>query len=278
MQVEIQTAGEESKGASTPAPFRRSIGDPRAADRCLAPLPPSVFGFVKRSLDILLSLALLILTLPLLLLAAVIVKLTSRGPIFYSQTRMGLNGVPFTIYKVRTMYHDCEKTSGARWCRPGDMRVIPLGRFLRRTHLDELPQLWNILRGDMSLIGPRPERPEFLPQLEKALPHYRARLCVRPGLTGLAQVQLPPDTDLNSARKKLAYDLWYVHRRSFWFELRLLIATGLHVIGVPARAIRAVLRLPRPEPIERAYGELIVERPIGSTTPVPGSPWVQVVS
>jgi lipopolysaccharide/colanic/teichoic acid biosynthesis glycosyltransferase len=275
MQLESSKA-EENKGPSTPVPLRRSVAVLRLGERGFEPLRPSLYGFVKRSLDIALALTLMVLTSPLLLLAALIVKLTSRGPIFYCQTRMGLNGKPFTIYKVRTMYHECEKVSGARWCKPGDSRIIPLGRLLRRTHLDELPQLWNILRGDMSLIGPRPERPEFLPQLEKALPRYRDRLHVRPGLTGLAQVQLPPDTDLNSARKKLAYDLWYVRKRGFWLDLRILIATGLHVVGVPAGAIRAMLGLPRAEPIERAYRELVAEPPSGPTTPVPSVARVQV--
>ena len=105
-------------------------------------------------------------------------------------------GKVFTIYKIRTMYQDSERHCGPRWCVPGDPRVTPVGRFLRRCHVDELPQLINVLKGEMSLVGPRPERPEFLAQLERALPNYRQRLTVRPGLTGLAQVQQPPDTDL----------------------------------------------------------------------------------
>src|SRR5206468_4326259 len=97
----------------------------------------------------------------------ILVKLTSRGPAFYSQTRLGLRGKPFTIYKIRTMIHNCESRSGARWCMPGDPRITLVGRLLRKTHVDELPQLWNVLRGEMSLVGPRPERPEFVPQLER---------------------------------------------------------------------------------------------------------------
>src|SRR5262249_50859075 len=124
---------------------------------------------------------------------------------------------------------------------------------LRRMHLDELPQLWNILIGDMSLIGPRPERPEFLPQLEKALPRYRERLDVPPGLTGLAQVQLPPDTDLASARLKLAYDLWYVQKYGFWYDLRILTATAMHVCCLPWSAIRFCLGFPTRATIEAAY-------------------------
>ncbi len=130
--------------------------------------------------DFCITLVLSILALPPLLLIALLVKLTSRGPVLYSQVRLGRHGKPFSIYKIRTMVHECERASGARWSQPGDPRVTPLGRILRASHLDELPQLWNILRGDMSLVGPRPERPEFVPVLEQAIANYRARLQVRP--------------------------------------------------------------------------------------------------
>src|SRR5262249_17904057 len=143
----------------------------------------------------------------LILYAMALVRLTSRGSAIYRQTRLGLNGRPFTIYKIRTMYHDSERLTGPQWSRPGDPRVTPIGRILRATHIDELPQLWNVLRGEMSLVGPRPERPELAAGLERELPSYRDRLAVRPGVTGLAQVQLPPDTDVESVRRKLAYDI-----------------------------------------------------------------------
>ena len=117
-----------------------------------------------------------IVTSPLLLLTMVVVKLLSRGPALYVQLRTGRSGRPFALYKIRSMHHQCEKNSGVQWSVPGDKRVFPLGRWLRRLHLDELPQLWNVIRGDMSLIGPRPERPEFVPQLEQAIRHYRQRL------------------------------------------------------------------------------------------------------
>src|SRR5262249_10198975 len=132
--------------------------------------------------------------------------------------------------KIRTMYQDCERITGAAWCRPGDPRVLPVGSFLRRTHLDELPQLWYILKGDMSLVGPRPERPEFVPQLEEAIPGYRDRLLVLPGVTGLAQVHLGPDTDLDSVERKLMFDLYYIKTLGFWTDLRVLLATTIHVI------------------------------------------------
>src|SRR5262249_20621003 len=149
----------------------------------------------KTALDFVAAAVLLVFAAPVIALAALLVKLTSRGPAFYTQTRVGRNGRLFTIYKVRTMMHKCESLTGPRWSLPGDPRVTRGGHFLRVTHLDELPQLVNVLRGDMSLIGPRPERPEFVPELERAVPRYRERLAVLPGVTGLAQVQLPADTD-----------------------------------------------------------------------------------
>jgi lipopolysaccharide/colanic/teichoic acid biosynthesis glycosyltransferase len=196
------------------------------------------------------ALVLLVLAAPLILVAGLLVKLTSRGPVFYTQTRLGRGGRPFTIYKIRTMVHDCESLTGPRWAIPGDPRVIRVGHFLRRTHLDELPQLLNVLRGDMGLIGPRPERPEFLPDLERALPGYRTRLALRPGVTGLAQVQLDPDTDLDSVRRKLAYDLYYVEHVNPWLDLRILLATGLKAVGDPGKISRKLRLVPSGEAIE----------------------------
>jgi lipopolysaccharide/colanic/teichoic acid biosynthesis glycosyltransferase len=160
------------------------------------------------------------------ILAIIIIKLTSRGPAVYTQTRLGKDGKPFVIYKLRTMAHQCESLSGACWSLPGDPRITKLGRLLRKTHVDELPQLWNVLLGDMSLIGPRPERPEFVPQLEQAVPLYRCRLQVKPGVTGLAQVQLPADTNLASVRAKIAYDIFYIRNASLWLDTRILLATA----------------------------------------------------
>src|SRR5260370_5820150 len=114
------------------------------------------------------------------------------------------------------MFHNCERNSGACWATAGDPRITPVGRCLRRLHLDELPQLWNVVRGDMSLVGPRPERPEFIPHLEKHIARYQERMSVRPGLTGLAQIQLPADTDLDRVRRKLAYDLYYIGHERCW--------------------------------------------------------------
>jgi lipopolysaccharide/colanic/teichoic acid biosynthesis glycosyltransferase len=208
-------------------------------------------SFLRGVADFTFALALLAITLPLLVLAAVLIKLTSHGPVIYRQTRLGKNGRPYMLYKLRTMVNNSEK-NGACWSLPGDPRITRVGRFLRRSHLDELPQLWNVLMGHMSLIGPRPERPEFVPKLEQAIPHYRARLLVRPGLTGLAQVQLPADTDLESVRKKLGYDLWYLQHRNLGLDLRIFLATGLKMVGLRPALLRILLRLPRHEVIEKA--------------------------
>jgi lipopolysaccharide/colanic/teichoic acid biosynthesis glycosyltransferase len=237
----------------TPCDARAEDATVRETPEGSSPPGASPYAASKPVLDFVLALGILILAAPVLLLAALAVKLTSRGPVIYSQTRLGRHGRPYRIYKLRTMTHNCEQQSGVRWATAGDARITPVGRFLRRTHIDELPQLWNVLLGDMSLVGPRPERPEFVPALEKELPRYRDRLQVRPGLTGLAQVQLPPDTDLNSVRRKLAYDLYYTARFGLGLDLRVLLATVWHVLGVPFGAVRVLAGLPGREQVELAY-------------------------
>jgi lipopolysaccharide/colanic/teichoic acid biosynthesis glycosyltransferase len=224
------------------------------------------YGPCKAAAEFVLALVLLVLVAPLILVATVLVKLTSRGPALYSQTRLGRYGRPYTIYKIRTMYHDCERLVGPQWATPRDPRVTPAGRFLRRTHLDELPQLWNVLRGEMSLVGPRPERPEFVAKLGSALPCYLDRLWVRPGITGLAQVQLPPDTDLASVRRKLAYDLYYVRQLGFWLDLRILLSTACYLVGIPFNRVPWPLRVPSGAAVELAYESLAAE--VGSPAPL----------
>ncbi len=201
---------------------------------------------IKRGLDLVLALIMLPVAAPVMLLSMVLVRLNSRGPLIYVQRRLGLAGKVFSIYKIRTMYQDSEHRCGAIWSLPGDPRVTPVGRFLRWSHIDELPQLINVLKGDMSLVGPRPERPEFLEQLERAFPHYRQRLTVRPGVTGLAQVQQHPDSDLSSVRRKLKFDLCYLERMNLWLDLRLIVGTVLKCLGVPFNVIGRVLQLPDP--------------------------------
>jgi len=198
----------------------------------------------KRLMDLFLGGICSILALPAIGLAALLVKLTSRGPAFYSQVRLGMGGHPFSILKLRTMYHDCERQSGPCWSSPHDPRITPIGRFLRRLHIDELPQLWNVLRGEMSLVGPRPERPELIPSLERAIPGYRQRLEVRPGITGLAQLQLPPDTDLESVRRKLVCDLHYVYGFRTALDLAVLLCTVLYLFGVSFALSSRLLGIP----------------------------------
>lgn len=210
----------------------------------------------KLAFDFVLALLLLVASGPFILLAMLLIKLTSPGPVLYTQTRVGKGGRPFTIYKLRTMRHGAESLTGPCWCELGDKRVTKLGRWLRQTHIDELPQLWNVLKGDMSLVGPRPERPEFVPRLEQAIPHYRARLLIRPGLSGLAQVQLPADTDLESVRLKLAYDLYYVQKAGVGLDFRIKLATALLLAGVPYETIRKAFRFPDRETVDAAYRAL----------------------
>ncbi len=191
-----------------------------------------------------LALFMLIVLSPVIAVCMILVKTTSPGPAIYRQLRVGKHGKVFTLFKLRTMYHECEKSTGPIWCRPGDPRITPLGRFLRWTHLDELPQLLNVIRGEMSLVGPRPERPEFTSMLAQAFPRYLERLSVKPGITGLAQIQLPSDTDLASVEKKLACDLYYVYNRNLWLDLRIVLATFLRILGVPVQWTLKFFALP----------------------------------
>jgi lipopolysaccharide/colanic/teichoic acid biosynthesis glycosyltransferase len=235
-------------------------------------LPSRYHHQCKAIVDFLVAAVMLIVASPLILLAALLVKLTSRGPAFYLQTRLGQHGRLYTIYKLRTMTHDCERHSGPRWSTPGDTRVTLLGRFLRRSHIDELPQLLNVLRGDMSLVGPRPERPEFLPQLERNVCCYRARLIVRPGVTGLAQVLLPPDSGLDTVRRKLAHDLFYAQHAGMFFDLRIVLATGLHLIGVPYALVGMVFFLPRGATVDVEYERLVKAATASVDTRFPTTP------
>ncbi len=216
----------------------------------------------KRVVEFMVALVLLVLGAPWIWLFALVVKLTSRGPAFYTQSRMGRHGRPFVIYKIRTMIHECESLTGPRWSIPGDPRITWMGSFLRRSHLDELPQLLNVLRGDMSLIGPRPERPEFMPELVRAYPNYGDRLAVRPGVTGLAQIQLPADQDLAGVRRKLVYDLYYIQHLSPWLDLRILLCTLPYALGIPFRFSRRLLRIPSGEVVERTRQTLPIAGPV----------------
>jgi lipopolysaccharide/colanic/teichoic acid biosynthesis glycosyltransferase len=253
VQINPRPADSEArlaKSDSRSTLLKRRVETPPPDLSRIAP-PTSLYLYLRYIADRLAALLLFVAAAPLIGLSALLVKLTSHGPAFYTQTRLGLRGRLFAIYKIRTMIHNCESLTGPRWSIPGDPRITRLGRFLRATHLDELPQLINVLRGDMCLIGPRPERPEFLPELQRALPHYAERLAVRPGVTGLAQIQLPADTDLDSVRRKLAYDLYYIHKVGFWLDIRILICTAFYALGVPYRALRRLFRMPNSDVVER---------------------------
>jgi lipopolysaccharide/colanic/teichoic acid biosynthesis glycosyltransferase len=250
---EVSTAKPD---AAPPVPARGRRERPQLVFRgSVRPLRYRWYPACKTFLDFTLALLLSTIALPVIALIALLVKLTSSGPAFYSQVRVGRHGKRFTIWKIRTMIHNCESLTGPRWSMPGDPRITPLGWVLRKTHLDELPQLWNVLCGDMSLIGPRPERPEFVPDLERALPGYVQRLQVKPGVTGLAQVQLPPDTDIGSVRRKVAADLYYIERLSPWMDLKILACTGLYAVGLSTSWLARLVGLPDTTTIQQRMME-----------------------
>lgn len=232
---------------------RRETGGPVAGDE--VPVPPDdapaaresdlrYAARAERVLDVVISsLALLILS-PFAVLVAIAIRLDSRGPILYRQLRIGidrrddlldeealsrrtadLGGRPFTIYKFRTMRVDAERDTGPVWASPDDERVTRVGRILRQYRIDELPQLWNVLRGDMSIVGPRPERPLFVHRLRSEVEGYPLRHRVRPGITGWAQVNQEPDQTVDDVKGKLQYDLEYLQKRSVSFDLRIMLRT-----------------------------------------------------
>ncbi|MEZ4379130.1 MAG: sugar transferase [Gemmatimonadales bacterium] len=196
-----------------------------------------------RALNVAVALIGILITLPLWVVIGVLIKLTSRGPVFYLQTRVGydarsggprredsrrsqdLGGRPFRIIKFRTMRTDAEAGGTAVWAKANDDRVTMIGRFLRRTRLDELPQLLNVLRGDMNVVGPRPERPQLVQELRQQIPDYQLRHRVRPGITGHAQVHLQYDTSVDDVRRKVHHDIEYIANRSVWQDLIIMLKT-----------------------------------------------------
>ncbi|MFA6520722.1 MAG: sugar transferase [Candidatus Paceibacterota bacterium] len=186
----------------------------------------TIFNFIKRIVDIILSFVLFILFSPLTLLVAILIKLTSKGPLLFKHKRVSLNDSEFTIYKFRSMYVDAEK-DGAVWTKDNktDPRITPFGRFIRETHLDEIPQLVNIFKGDISFVGPRPERPEFITELKKDILYYDLRHSVKAGLTGWAQVNYKYGSSVEDAREKLRYDFYYIKNRTIFFDLLIVLKT-----------------------------------------------------
>lgn len=204
-----------------------------------------IYGGFKRTIDVLLSSIGLLILLPVFAILAVLIKLDSRGSVFYAQERIGMNrrrsrntphtgnerrradsfGRPFKIYKLRTMVSDAEKHTGPVWASAQDSRITRLGNFLRKTRLDETPQLWNVLLGDMSLVGPRPERPSFVRSFAETIPDYAKRCQALPGITGLAQVKSHYDTSVDTVNRKLQYDLYYVRHGRLLLDLKIMAAT-----------------------------------------------------
>lgn len=180
---------------------------------------------IKRIMDVMTSVVGLILSAPIVLLAAIAIKLDSPGPVLYRQRRAGLDGNVYTLIKLRTMKVDAEVGSGAVWAGKFDHRVTRIGHFLRKSRIDEIPQLVNVLAGDMSLVGPRPERPEFIEALANAIPYYKERLLVPPGITGWAQINYPYAASVDAARRKLQYDLYYIKHMSLFLDTMILLRT-----------------------------------------------------
>ena len=185
---------------------------------------------LKRILDITISFLILIISIPVALLVAIVIKIDSKGPVLFRQERIGMNNKIFKIYKFRSMYLDAEKHTGPVWSAKGDPRVTRAGKIMRKLRIDEIPQFFNVLKGEMSLVGPRPERPYFVEMLAQQLPYYRRRLKVRPGITGWAQVKHKYDESIEDVKVKLRYDLFYIENMSLRMDIKILARTILVVL------------------------------------------------
>jgi lipopolysaccharide/colanic/teichoic acid biosynthesis glycosyltransferase len=223
-------------------PNPRSAEASAAAIRVLRPARREPAELLRHGVNLVLAAAALVVVAPVMLVVALLVKLTSRGPILYTQTRVGIDrrrarfgenhrraldmgGKPFTIYKFRTMYANAEARSGPVWATKDDPRITPLGRFLRQYRLDELPQLINVLKGEMNIVGPRPERPAIFSELRQNISEYALRQQAKPGITGLAQINQHYDECLDDVRRKVAYDLEYIQRQSLVEDLKIMLKT-----------------------------------------------------
>ena len=211
------------------------------------PLSPQLRTFFRRKyrVDRLLGTISLIVLSPLILTLWVLVRLTSRGPGFYRQVRVGLDGDEFRIVKLRTMVVNAERPGETIWCAAKDPRVTWFGKFLRSTHLDELPQLWNVARGEMVFVGPRPERPKICRSLAQKIDRYYDRVVVKPGLTGMAQINLPADRDIEDVWRKQTLDLHYIRTACLGLDFRILVATAFKMVGMKGPKLLAMLRLCR---------------------------------
>jgi exopolysaccharide biosynthesis polyprenyl glycosylphosphotransferase len=221
MGVEIKEASEMYEAIFRRVPLSE-IDEEWFLEHAANPRP--FYEKTKRLLEWLLALVLFLILLPLQIFLALLIKLTSPGPAIYKQVRVGQRGKNFILYKFRTMRKDAER-DGPRWSEVKDPRSTPVGQALRLSHLDELPQLWNILKGDLSFVGPRPERPEFVVKLKNEVPYYETRLLVRPGFTGWAQIHRPKDQSIEDVEKKMEYDLFYLKNRSLILDLAIFLKT-----------------------------------------------------
>lgn len=249
--TELSPNGPNGRSSRVPTPPRGRRADaapppPRPGPRSVEipeVIPRERSEKLSRALNVTIAAIALFLTLPVMVLLAILVKLTSRGPILYAQTRVGLDrrwrstlalherrledlgGQVFTIYKFRTMRVDAERGSGAVWAQENDPRVTPLGKYMRMLRLDEIPQFWNVLLGDMNIVGPRPERPSIVSRLREDIPEYQCRHRVRPGITGLAQINQNYDACIDDVRSKVGWDLRYIREQGIWVDLKILVRT-----------------------------------------------------
>lgn len=268
----------ESNPGQDPTLAQSVPANPDAADAMAVPIEPTVRNStgiassepgirvvpllswylpIKSIVETVLAVVLLVLSSPLIIAGAILVKLTSRGPAFYVQQRLGKDGREFPLYKLRTMICDAESGTGPVWAKDDDERVTSVGNWLRESHVDELPQLINVILQQMSLVGPRPERAEFAARLEFQLQYYFERLNVLPGMTGLAQLRLPPDTDLQSVRRKLIHDLYYVHHTGPWLDFRILVATAWLLVKIVFDMFWRRIRIPRESEVCAGVREVV---------------------
>jgi len=187
--------------------------------------PSRSYQIIQQALSVIVALILSVLTLPLIPIIAILIKISSAGPVLYRQKRVGLRGRTFYCCKFRTMRSDAEADSGPTWACDDDPRITKVGKFLRATRLDEIPQLWNVLRGDMEFVGPRPERPEFVEMLNREIPYYQLRHTVPPGITGWAQVCYKYGNTVEDSKEKLRYDLYYIKNASLGLDLMIIFQT-----------------------------------------------------
>lgn len=242
-------------------PHAPANGNPRQSFHTPPQIPAPRRRYLQRKYQVerLVACALLLPASPLILVVCLLVKLTSKGPVFYRQVRLGHQRKAYEILKIRTMYIDAEADGVARWCTKNDPRITPLGRVLRKLHLDELPQLVNVVRGEMVLVGPRPERPQISERLAAQIDGYYDRLRVKPGITGLAQINLPPDETLEDARRKQLLDLRYIEEANAWLDFRMVLATALRMCGISGARVTKMMRLCRRSLLNEAAAESSLE-------------------